>query len=331
MTASKSERLINLVIMLLVARTYVTKEQIRSTIEGYQTSSEEAFEKMFERDKEELRDLGIPLETGFVDAFFEDEQGYRIARDAYELPDIEIDAEEAAVLGLAATVWQHAGLAADTGRALLKLASAGVPSDREAIDAVAPRVVADEPSFDAMWQATVQRTPVQFDYRTPRDSALHRRRLQPWAVVTHRERWYVVGHDLDREAPRMFRLGRVQGAVTVTDRPGSYQVPADLDLRELTASLAPGSGERTTATLLARPGAAIALRRLASSVEAGAATVGSDGPGWDRLTLEFDSRDGLRRMILGAGASVVVEGPESLRSEVIAALEALTTVEEVGA
>jgi hypothetical protein len=100
---------------------------------------------MFERDKDELRSLGIPIEVGHLDAFFEDEVGYRIKRDAFELPQVELEPDEAAVVGLAARVWQHAGLADATSQALLKLKAAGLPVDREALDVVQPRLVADEP------------------------------------------------------------------------------------------------------------------------------------------------------------------------------------------
>src|SRR5215208_3407330 len=144
--------------MLLVSRTYVTKDRIREVIEGYDKDNDEAFEKMFERDKEELRALGIPIELGFVDKFFEDEQGYRIKRDAFELPEIDFAADEVAVLGLAARVWRHAGLAAATSDALVKLKAAGLSFDREQLDQVAPALVAEEPAFEAMWQATVHRT-----------------------------------------------------------------------------------------------------------------------------------------------------------------------------
>ena len=93
---------------------------------------------MFERDKDDLRALGIPLEVGYVDKFFEDEQGYRIKRDAFELPAIDFTADEVAVLGLAARVWRHAGLAAATSDALVKLKAAGLSFDREQLDQVQP-------------------------------------------------------------------------------------------------------------------------------------------------------------------------------------------------
>jgi proteasome accessory factor B len=108
--AAKTERLMNLLIMLLVQRGYVTKDRIRELL--YKDSSDEAFERMFERDKEELRSLGVPIETGTYDPVFEDEPGYRVSPDRFGLPPIELTADEAAVVGLATKVWEHARRAA---------------------------------------------------------------------------------------------------------------------------------------------------------------------------------------------------------------------------
>ena len=94
MAARKSERLLNLLITLLVSRSYVTKERIRSVVEQYRDAGDEAFEKMFERDKEEPRSLGIPVEVGYVDRAFEDEPGYRVERAGFELPQIDLEADE---------------------------------------------------------------------------------------------------------------------------------------------------------------------------------------------------------------------------------------------
>ena len=64
---SKIERLMNLVIALLSTRGYLSAERIRASVAGYaDCPTDEAFSRMFERDKAELRDLGIPLETGKV-------------------------------------------------------------------------------------------------------------------------------------------------------------------------------------------------------------------------------------------------------------------------
>ncbi|RNL65761.1 WYL domain-containing protein [Nocardioides marmoriginsengisoli] len=325
MTATKSERLLNLVIMLLVSRNYVTKERIREVIEGYRGSEDEAFEKMFERDKAELRALGIPLELGHVDKFFEDEQGYRIARDAFELPDLALEPDEVAVLGLAARVWQHAGLASATSQALVKLRAAGHEVDRRALDVLQPRVEAEEPSFDAMWSSTISRTPVRFQYRRPKDTEPLLRHLEPWGVVTSRERWYVLGFDRDRQAPRLFRLSRVEGEVVADGRPGSFEVPPGTDIRALTANLTPVR-PTVEATVLARHGTAVLLRRLAVAVE-GPVPGPDEASAWDRLRVSTFSYEQLAGDVVSHLGDVVAVDPPELRDLVLSRLSLLAGVE----
>ena len=106
MSARKSERLVNLLIALLSTRRYLTKRELRETVEGYRASkSDAAFERQFERDKEELRNIGVSIETGSNDLFFEDEEGYRINRAEFELPPLTFTPEELSALGLAGQVW----------------------------------------------------------------------------------------------------------------------------------------------------------------------------------------------------------------------------------
>src|SRR4051795_4539742 len=311
MTARKSERLINLLIALLVARTYVSKDRLREGVEPYREAGDEAFEKMFERDKEELRSLGIPIEVGYVDRAFEDEPGYRIERAAFELPDIDLAPEEAAVIGLAARVWQHAGLAAATSDALVKLKAAGVSVDRAALNVVQPQLTAEESAFEPLWEATRTRTPVRFRYRSSSAARAVLRHLQPWGVVASRGRWYVVGHDTGRGATRVFRLSRVQGEVLSDGSAGSFEVPPGTDLRAITRSLAPPPADRT-AEVLVRPGAGPGLRRHAESVDGPV-----DGPvegtgardGWERLRVRYGAGDAFADEVLGYGPDVVVLGP----------------------
>jgi proteasome accessory factor B len=321
-SAQKAERLMNLFILLLVSRNYVSKDQIRDTIEDYRTStSNDAFEKKFERDKEELRAIGIPIEVGSFDKFFEDEVGYRIQRDAYELPDIEFTSEEVAVLGLAARVWEHAGLAASTADAVLKLRTAGHQADTEVLDTVHLRLPALEAAFDPMLRATQERIPVRFDYRRPGAAAKETRHLQPWGVITSQGRWYVIGYDSAREAPRMFRLSRVIGDVLDDGAADTYTVPEGTDVRALSRSLAPAPSEDVHVEVLARSGAATGLRRWARSTES------SEREGWDRLHLVGRSERELIGTLLGYGAAVEVLEPASVREAVANRIGALLTAQ----
>ncbi|WP_460835331.1 helix-turn-helix transcriptional regulator [Nocardioides hungaricus] len=316
----KSERLLNLLIMLLVQRHYVAKERIRTIL--YPDSSTDAFEKMFERDKEELRSLGVPIEVGSMDAYFDDEPGYRIRADELSLPDIELTADEAAVIGLATRVWQHARLAEATTEAVRKLTALGVPLDVSALDIAQPRLSAEEPSFDVFWEAVQERTPVEFDYRRAGAVGHATRHLQPWGVVRYSGRWYVVGLDTDRGEERVFRLSRVQGEARKRGRPGSYEVPDGTDVRATTVRLAPPP-RTTRVVLLVRENAGLALRRDAESVETGVPGP-DDRTGWDRLVLSrsSDAAD----EILGYGPDVYVEQPAELRDQVVRRLRAVVEV-----
>ena len=323
MNVRKSERLLNLLIMLLVQRNYVAKDRIRSIL--YPDSSHEAFEKMFERDKEELRSLGVPIEVGSMDPFFGDEPGYRIRPDEFALPDIALEADEAAVIGLATRVWEHARLAEATTEAVRKLTALGVPLDVSALDIAQPRLTADEPSFDVFWEATQERTPVEFEYRRSGQPAAATRHLEPWGVVRYSGRWYAVGLDTDRGEERVFRLSRVEGEARKAGAPASYDIPAGTDLREIARRLAPApTVER--AVVLVRSGTGHGLRRVAESVQTSVA-----GPDertlWDRLVVSRTGL-GLADELLGHGADVYVEEPDSIRQAVI---ERLTAVVRGGA
>jgi proteasome accessory factor B len=318
MAVHKSERLLNLLIMLLVQRHYVSKDRIRAIL--YPDSSTDAFEKMFERDKEELRSLGVPIEVGNMDAYFDDEPGYRIRPDEFALPDVSLTADEAAVIGLATRVWEHARLAEATTEAVRKLTALGLPLDVSALDIAQPRLSADEPSFDVFWEATQERVPVEFQYRRSGATATTTRHLQPWGVVRYSGRWYVVGLDTDRGEERVFRLSRVQGEARRTGQPGSYDVPPGTDVRATTMRLAPEPATGR-ATLLVREGSGLALRRDAESVEPGVPGP-DDHTVWDRVVISRGG-PGVADEVLGYGPDVYVEEPASLRDEVVRRLRAV--------
>ncbi len=317
--APKTERLLNLLIMLLVQRHFVSKERIRAIL--YADASHDAFEKMFERDKEELRSLGVPIEVGQLDAYFDDEPGYRIRADEFALPEISLESDEAAVVALATKVWEHARLAEATTDAVGKLRAAGIDLDLAALEIAQPRLSADEPSFDVFWEATVTRRPVTFDYRRPGYDQPLTRHLQPWGVVRFSGRWYAVGLDTDRGEERVFRLSRVVGQAHATGAPGSFDVPAGTDVREVARRLAPAAPSEE-AVVLVRPGAGIVLRRAAAGVEPDVAGP-DDATPWDRLRLPGGAQ---ADELLALGPDVYVEQPTSLRDEVVDRLRAAAGV-----
>ena len=155
-------RLLNLVIALMNTPLRMTKEEIRSSVAGYDDAATvEAFERMFERDKDSLRALGVPIVT--VDASgHAQEMGYRIDKDAYALQEVDLTPAELGVLSLAAQVWQDSAVAVDTSRALTKLRSAGEAADLgEAADAVAglsPQVRSVSDAYETAFSFAMQKT-----------------------------------------------------------------------------------------------------------------------------------------------------------------------------
>lgn len=318
---AKSERLMNLVICLLVARGYVTKSRIRHVVGGYGEQSDEAFERMFERDKEELREVGIPIETGSNDPFGDEEPGYRILRHEFELPEIRLEPDEAAVVGLAARVWQHTSLAEATSTAVLKLRAVGIEADTDSMGVIEPRLGGEEPAFWPLWEAVRDRRPVRFPHQKSSRGEPMLRHLRPWSVLSWHGRWYVVGHDVDRDAPRLFRLSRIVGEVTPDGPSGSYDVPPPDEVRAAAASLAPSEpATLVTATVRVRAGTGYALRRRADRV------VADSTPGWDIVTVRFAGLRAFAEEIVTHGADVVVLEPLELRELVVGWLRTIAGV-----
>ena len=308
--AAKTERLLNLVICLLYTRRPLSKAKIRDAVPQYATNaSDEAFDRMFERDKDELRDLGIPLVTEAFDPLFEDEAGYRIDRREYALPEISFAADELAVLGLASRVWTQASLAGPAAQAMRKLEAAGVERDDSSLIGIVPRVRTSEPAFESVKNAVLKRTPVAFTYRTAGTGEVATRHVQPWALASWHGRWYLTAFDTDKDAPRVFRLGRIEGKVATAGKPASYEVPQD---HQPTAMINSVTSQRDPqpASLRVREGAGHSLRRQARTVE-------KVDDIWSLIVVYYTDTENFAEEICSFGPDVVVESPVELRESVI--------------
>ncbi|GAA4679115.1 WYL domain-containing protein [Pseudonocardia yuanmonensis] len=312
MSSARAERLVNLVLCLLSTRQFLTAERIRATVPGYaDATSDEAFFRMFERDKTELRELGVPLETGRTSAF-DTVEGYRIARGDYELGEIDLDAEEAAAVALAGSLWDSPELSGAAHGALRKLRAAGVEVD-ESRGSVQPRVRAAEPVFGALLAAVQAGQVVTFDHRRGGPTGeIARRTVEPWGVVSWRGRWYLVGHDRDRADVRSFRLSRILEPIKTVGDPGEVTVPPDTNLMESirrTVDTGPVVG---VARVWVAEGHAHGLRRLGTVL--GPRELG--GRAGDELEIELRSERTVARWLAGAGPDVVVLDPPGLAAHV---------------
>jgi proteasome accessory factor B len=269
---------------------------------------------MFERDKDELRELGIPLETG-TNSSGDDEVGYRISRQAYVLPEIRLEPDEAAVLGLAARVWRRAELAGAAEGALLKLRAAGIEAEDTLQPGIEPRLQTGEAAFGPLWEAVRDRRAVAFDYRGAGRSEAQRRRLEPWGVVNRNGRWYVVGLDSDRGEQRVFRLSRIDGLVAFTSPAGAVAVPEGTDVRAAVRNWDFEPPPQLVSLLRVRQGAGSGLRRHAVSQEP------AQLPGWDLVRVRYSDTRWWSEHVASFGADVVVIEPADLRDAVISRLK----------
>jgi len=315
-SSRRTERLINLVICLLHTRSFLSADRIRDLVPGYDdTPSEEAFKRAFERDKEDLRDLGIPLETG-TNSAFDDEPGYRIARRDYALPEITLAPDEAAAVGLAARMWSSATMGAAATRALRKLEAAGVEVS-PLPEGLQPRLESSGAAFPTLAEAVHDGRLVRFNYRTGASGDTSTRTVEPWGLVWWHGRWYLVGHDRDRDGTRVFRLSRIEGTPAATGAVGAVRRPDGVDLTAVVASY-DAAAPAAVARVRVRPNRGHGLRRLATQVR-------SDGE-WDLLEVPFRDAYRLADLVLPYAADAVVDAPSDAVDAVVRRLRAVAEV-----
>ncbi|MEH0109823.1 WYL domain-containing protein [Tersicoccus sp. MR15.9] len=326
MAPKRTERLLNLLIALLERKQGYSKEELRRVIPPYAAAGDEAFERMFERDKADLRDLGLPLESFSDDSYFDADLHtvrYRIDPHRYRLPAVRFTTDESAVLNLASRMWQQASLSSAAGRAVRKLSARGVDPGQDVLLGVEPRIRATEPAFGPLLEAIVRRRPVSFGYQRPEAEAPQTRRLQPWGIGNRFGHWYVVGHDEDRDAERTFRLSRM--TTPVVSRPGTYTIPEGFTVAGALASLVQRTPSEI-ATVAARPGTALSLRPPAGGEPAAEAEAAPHpdpaDPDWERFTVPYSDTEILAEELAGHGPHVRVLDPPTLRDAVVRRLRA---------
>lgn len=317
MIVRPEERQLNLVLALVATPNGLSKDQILSSIQGYaeRTSGDRrALEKMFERDKQDLREAGIPILTlGAVDDPENNQESrYTIPKTEYELPeDIAFSPAEIAMLNVAAAVWSQGSLSGAAQSALMKIRSLGIDVD-EPILGFAPRVNLRDAAFPALQTANEKALVVTFAYLRPGDARAQTRTVEPHALLEYEGRWHLFGLDQTRDAERTFLLSRIAGAVTVTDVPFPRERRTGAATRARAGLAALAAQQHATIEVVPGTEAALRLGRR-GTVEN------------DLLQLPYVDAHVLADELASFGPEVRVHEPTTLRTLVI---EQLTRVRD---
>jgi proteasome accessory factor B len=304
------ERLINLIAALLETERPMTAEQIRSDIAGYDQANFDAFRRAFERDKQDLRSMGIPIELVTSDAFKEQPDAYVIPKDRYYLPELDLEPDELAALKLAADAVLGAGEDATSGLLKLSIDSTTSPWNGSRVVWGAD-IAAEQPLLGPIWAAQLDRSPISFSYERP-NADRSERHLEPYGLVHRRGNWYVVGRDIDRDDVRSFRLSRIRSDITRSE--GSYVVPQGFDAASYVAGEAfeIGGVVRDTAVIRFSP----KLRWWAERAWPQAAAHETDDGGLE-IDIPLANMDALVSWAIGFGDDVEIVSPEEARAALL--------------
>jgi len=305
----KSERLVNLVIALLATKRYITKSEIFRTIEGYEGSNE-SMERMFERDKDELRSLGIEIEVSGLDPLFDDEVGYRIRAENFEMDRNGYSPNEIAYMSLAAQLWKDASLGDVSQKALRKLSAVSGPADIAEIPAFAPVILTAPMFLREIINGITDRRVVEFKYL---DSEMKTkvRKVHVYSYFSLQGFWYFSGLDVDKSKNRTFRCDRVVGDLVISKKANSYEIPSDYKPDTTFSDISVSS----QAVLRVRVGRGSQLRVLGSKIET--------GEEFDLVQVPYSSEEEMLSLILWHLDDVCVVSPKTLRGSVIQALTSL--------
>lgn len=303
MSDRKTERLINLTLALLATKRYLKKSEILANVQGYE-GTQEAKERMFERDKDDLRSLGIEIEVGDLDIFFEDEPGYRIPQKSYELNVPNLTSRELALLSIASSFWNDSILAPSAQSGIRKLRSLGIPATLDFEFRMKYRF--DNPSqlLEEIAKAILQKSEISFAYDS---SSLKTRHLQPYRIVFWNGFWYLIGMDLDRKAIRLFKISRFLGGVEMSKKKNQFEIPQDFDVSEYLPKN--DISIIHSAKVEIKKDSAILLRERGKLI--------SQGEDFDTYEINFEHERIFLREIIWHGANVRIIEPANLVEQLL--------------
>lgn len=303
MAENKTERLINLTLALLATKRYLKKSEIYRTVQGYD-GNPESMDRMFERDKDDLRALGIEIEVGDLDPFFEDEPGYRISRSNYSLEIPDLTSREVAYLSVAASFWKDSALTPAAQSGIRKLKSLGIPAAMDLASTIDYRFENPKAALLEITDAIDEFRKLEFAYQ---NTGITQRKLAPYRILLWNGYWYLIGLDLDKNEIRMFKLSRILGEVKAVGKKNSFSIPANFDVKNILPISQ--QEEINIAKVSIKKGEAITLRANGQYI--------SEEESEDIYEFEFDSESSFIRKIIWYGNSVEILAPTKLRSALV--------------
>ncbi len=303
MSDNKTERLINLTLALLATKRYLTKSEILENVAGYK-GTQEGKERMFERDKDDLRSLGIEIEVGDLDVFFEDEPGYRIPQKSYELVVPELTGRELALISIASNFWNDSILAPSAQSGIRKLQSLGIPAVVDFDFRMKYRFENPSQNLEVLTTAINQRSTITFSYDS---TSLKIRHLQPYRVLFWNGFWYLIGMDLDRKEIRLFKLSRFVSSIEISKKKNEFDIPDGFD----PTAFLPKSDVAILhrAKLNIRKDSALILRNRGKFI-------GQDGD-YETFELTYENELSFLREILWYENNIQIVEPISLKSALL--------------
>ena len=298
MSDQKTERLINLTLALLSSKRYLTKSEIFNNVAGY-SGSTETMERMFERDKDELRNLGIRIEVRALDPLFEDDQGYLIDSDTFQINPNDFSQEEIFLLTMAANLWHGSALQKDSKAALLKIQSL---DGLVATNTVASPVIEDNEDSKKLlliFDAVERFITLEFEYKGTI------RQVKPYGIYTRRGFWYLAAQEND--VVKSFKVVRIGQQIRATSKAQAFDKPSEFKLSAFLEDI--NSPTTSKAEVRIRKNQALALRKRHKVEE-----VDSE---WDKLFIDYIFEEDLIESLLWYGSNLVVISPTSIRNQII--------------
>ncbi len=302
MSSQKTERLINLTLALLASKRYLSKAEILRNIPGYE-GSPETKERMFERDKDDLRSLGIQIDVNNFDPLFEDEQGYLIKSESFQFAENEFTKEELLLLTMAANLWHDSAVEMDSQNALLKIQSLSGPVENDMTTTPTLRITEDWQLLVSIFTAVQNKQILEFSYRGKK------RQVNPYGLYSSNGFWYLIAFEIN--VIKSFKLVRIEGEVDLIGEKDAFEKPDNFNvgnfLKEESNSVS------LVSKLQVRKGAALSLRNKF--------TVKDLDSEWDLMDIPYTNEQELLEMVLWHGTDLKLIEPAALRQLLVANLK----------